>query len=129
MRQINLAPLIDVLLVLLVIFLVTAPVMIKEETLETPVRAETIQHWVSLRVNSFLSMTLVDDRGTKQSVMPAELAERLRPELAGASTPKVVYVDFDPDVPWRDVVETMDSIRSVATDVSHDEIQVALATL
>jgi len=37
-----------------------------------------------------------------------------------------VFVNFDPDVLWGDVVQTMDSVRSLATDANHDEIKVAL---
>ena len=39
---------------------------------------------------------------------------------------KVVFVDFEDGVPWKMVVATMDSIRKIASDASHDEITVAL---
>jgi hypothetical protein len=38
----------------------------------------------------------------------------------------VIFVDFDDQVPWGTVVSTMDSVRSLATDVNHDEVKVAL---
>ena len=31
-----------------------------------------------------------------------------------------------PEVPWKEVVGTMDTIRSLASDANHDEIKVAL---
>ena len=37
-----------------------------------------------------------------------------------------MFVDFEPEVPWSAVVSTMDTIRSLAADVNHDEIKVAL---
>ena len=43
-----------------------------------------------------------------------------------AGNEKVVFVDFEDAVPWNEVVSTMDTIRSLASDVNHDEIKVAL---
>jgi len=37
-----------------------------------------------------------------------------------------VFVDFEDGVPWNAVVTTMDSIRSLAADVNHDDVKVAL---
>jgi hypothetical protein len=61
-------------------------------------------------------------------VLAVDLAKTLRPKLEAMhqGTEKVVFVDFEPEVPWKDVVETMDTIRSLAADVNHDEIKVAL---
>jgi biopolymer transport protein ExbD len=53
----------------------------------------------------------------------------LKPKLeamANAGQVKVVFVDFDKKVPWGEVVNTMDTIRSMASDINHDEIKVAL---
>ena len=61
--------------------------------------------------------------------MPAaDLLRTLRPKLEAMSSTaeKVVFVDFEPTVTWKDVVGTMDTIRSLAADVNHDEIKVAL---
>ena len=46
--------------------------------------------------------------------------------MASNGNSKVVFVDFDPTVPWKEVVGTMDQIRALAADVNHDEIKVAL---
>src|SRR5262249_45416369 len=56
------------------------------------------------------------------------VAKELRPKLASLhiGKEKVVFVEFEEGVPWKNVVGTMDSIRSIATDASHDEIKVAL---
>ena len=41
MTEINITPLVDVVLVLLIIFLVTMPIMMKQVTLEVPRKADT----------------------------------------------------------------------------------------
>ncbi len=60
------------------------------------------------------------------AITAADLATALRPELAKLTGTKVVFVDFDPSFPWREAIDAVDRIRSVATDREHDEIKVAL---
>jgi hypothetical protein len=57
--------------------------------------------------------------GTKpiENVEPfpgTDLATKLRPLLEDKKTDKIVFVDFEDPVPWREVVVTMDTIRSLA---------------
>jgi biopolymer transport protein ExbD len=131
--EINVTPLIDVMLVLLIIFLVGMPIMMKKEALEVPRKLEDTevqddnvsQLVVQVRANG--EVTLVDGEN-KQELHAGELAKALRPKLEAlhAGTEKVVFVGFEPDVKWRDVVMTMDSIRSLAADTNHDDVKVAL---
>ena len=132
--EINVTPLIDVLLVLLIIFLVVMPIMMKMETLQIP-RKITDQEapdpnatMLTVKVKASLDIVFTDN--DKETPIPAsELLKTLRPKLeqaAARGTEKVVFVDFDDSVPWANVVSTMDSIRSLAADVNHDEIKVAL---
>lgn len=132
--EINVTPLIDVLLVLLIIFLVVMPIMMKMETLEVPRKLEdneTVadQNAVMLTVtlNPGGSVTF-DENGKEQQINVADLLTTLRPKIENwrSSGEKVVFVNFHPEIEWGDVVATMDSIRSLATDVNHDEIKVAL---
>ena len=132
--DINVTPLIDVLLVLLIIFLVIMPVMMKMETLEVPRKIDDKNEMpdpnaslLTVTVKADLSVTFND--GDKDFPIQAiDLAKTLRPKLEAmhAGTEKVVFVDFEPAVPWKSVVETMDTIRSLASDTNHDEIKVAL---
>jgi biopolymer transport protein ExbD len=129
-RDINVTPLIDVLLVLLIIFLVIMPIMVKMEPLEVPRTADdsTVPETVPLTVTIKSDLQVVFDDGAKDtSIEAVDLARTLRPRLdAFLGTQKVVFVDFEAAVPWRVVVETMDTIRSLANDTNHDEIKVAL---
>lgn len=132
--EINVTPLIDVLLVLLIIFLVVMPIMMKMETLQVPRKIDDTNEMpdpnasqLTIIVKKDGSLTFND--GDKDlPIQAVDLVKTLRPKLEAmhAGTEKVVFVDFEPEVLWKDVVTTMDSIRSLAADVNHDEIKVAL---
>jgi biopolymer transport protein TolR len=136
--DINVTPLIDVLLVLLIIFMVVMPIMMKMETLEVPRKIQdneepdpnAVQLTVKFGLNSTgAGGTVVFNDGEKDATLPfTDLTNTLQPKLAGlkSGTDKVVFVDFDDNVKWGDVVHGMDTIRSIATDIDHDEIKVAL---
>src|SRR5690349_2011309 len=131
--EINVTPLIDVLLVLLIIFLVM-PIMMKMETLDVPRKINDTQEMpdpnasqLTITVKKDGSMTF-NDGDKDMPIQAIDLAKTLRPKLEAmhAGTEKVVFVDFEPEVPWKEVVGTMDTIRSLASDANHDEIKVAL---
>jgi biopolymer transport protein TolR len=136
--EINVTPLIDVLLVLLIIFLVVMPIMMKMETLQIPRNLnDTTEapdpNATMLTVLVKPDLTLEFSDGVSETPTPVsnmvEMLKLLRPKLeqAGANgKEKVVFVDFDKAVPWVEVVNTMDTIRSLATDINKDEIKVAL---
>ncbi len=134
-NDINVTPLIDVLLVLLIIFLVIIPIMMKMETLTVPRNINEDEMpdpdatQLTIKVHADMSMSFND--GTSPNDVPitaAEVESRLRPKLESMKLgkEKVVFVDFEDGVPWKMVVSTMDSIRKMASDASHDEIKVAL---
>lgn len=131
--EINVTPLIDVLLVLLIIFLVVMPIMMKMETLEIPRKIEENEmpdpnaSMLTVKVKLGGDMVL-DENGKETSLVAADLLRLLRPKLENmkSGNEKVVFVDFEDAVPWDMVVGTMDQIRGLATDANHDEIKVAL---
>ncbi len=132
--EINVTPLIDVLLVLLIIFLVVMPIMMKMETLNVPRKIDNTKEMpdpnasqLNIKVEASLDVTFND--GTKdQLIKMADVARVLRPKLEALKpgTEKVVFVDFAGAVPWNHVVTAMDTIRGLATDENHDEIKIAL---
>ena len=111
-RDINVTPLIDVLLVLLIIFLVAIPIMLPTETIAIPpqdggVVSEIVP--LTLRVDADLSVSF--DDGPR---FPGrELATRLRSELPRIGA---VFVDAGEGVPWGVVVSTVDTVRGIAGD-------------
>ncbi len=134
--EINVTPLIDVLLVLLIIFLVVMPIMMKMETLQVPRKLDDMNEMpdpnasqLTIKVKNDLSIAFNDGSSENDTPIKAiDIASTLRPKLEAmqANQEKVVFVEFEEQVPWSDVVGTMDTIRSLASDINHDEIKVAL---
>jgi biopolymer transport protein TolR len=132
--EINVTPLIDVLLVLLIIFLVVMPIMMKMETLNIPRKIDNDKEMpdpnasmLTIKVKASLDIVL-NDGNTDTPIQSADLLRTIKPRIDNmkTGTEKVVFVDFEDGVPWMYVVQTMDSVRSLATDENHDEIKVAL---
>jgi biopolymer transport protein TolR len=132
--EINVTPLIDVLLVLLIIFLVVMPIMMKMETLEIPRKITDSEapdpNATMLTIKVRASGDIVLSENEKETpILAADMMKLLRPKLeavAARGAERVIFVDFEDAVPWAQVVTTMDSIRSLASDVNHDEVKVAL---
>jgi biopolymer transport protein ExbD len=132
--EINVTPLIDVLLVLLIIFLVVMPIMMKMETLTIPRKLDDQNEQpdpnaslinIKVKVDTFV---IYNEGNEDQLIQGSELLSRLRPKIENmkAGVEKVVFVDFEDGVQWATVVQTMDQVRSLATDANHDEVKVAL---
>src|ERR1043165_5886117 len=87
-REINVTPLIDVLLVLLIIFLVMMPIMVRIETVTLPPETgEVGGATLALKLDADLSVSI--DEGPQ--FPRRELPSQLRAKLGGA---KAVFVDF-----------------------------------
>lgn len=119
--EINVTPLIDVLLVLLIIFIVMIPVMSRMHTVDIPPPLPpeaTADYPVVIKVQADLSMQIDEAAPFGASDLPGQL----RPMLA---THKVVFLDVVDGVAWRDVIGTVDTVRGVADGLG-TEIQVAV---
>ena len=105
MNEINMTPLVDVMLVLLIIFIITVPVMkdsvnidlprasnepelIKPETINLSISADGQYHW------------------NKESVSDDELARRLHAE-GGKENPPDLHIRGDKDVRYERVAQAM----------------------
>jgi biopolymer transport protein TolR len=107
--SINVTPLIDILLVLLIIFLVLLPIMARIETVELPPKApdEVIVEEVPTLVKLHGDLTIsIDD---SSPMLSSDL-----PVLRGKRMPKTVFVDASSTVPWSEVVSLVDRIRGLA---------------
>lgn len=130
--EINITPFIDIVLVLLIVYMASLPVMLVKTPLEIPRKLDQNTETVSADTKQFVltvkadtSITLAD--GEKETPMRAvDVASVMRPLLAQVLTDKVVFVDFEDGVAWGDAVGVMDSIRSLAMDEQKNEIKVAL---
>lgn len=112
-REINMTPLIDVLLVLLVIFLVAMPIMMKMQPVALPPIAPPDvvpeQPAIALHLEADLTITIEDGPRIARGELPRELRLRARPNQA-------VFVDFDDGLPWSEVVSLIDSVKATLDD-------------
>ncbi len=117
--EINVTPLIDVLLVLLIIFLVLMPIMAKLETVELPPTPDETQvEAPPLLLKLQADLTIAIDEGPPQ--LSSELSQ-IRPQLTRG---KHVFIDAESTVPWDEVVGLIDRVRGLAP--SYDAVQVAV---
>jgi biopolymer transport protein ExbD len=104
-------PLVDVTLVVLIIFMVVAPMLTKTFSLSIPPEAKDEAPVEAS--DQPLVMTL-DSAGVmrlnRQVVDPADLPQLLPPLIAGAKS-KVLHFDADDSVPYGDVVAAVDKCR------------------
>jgi biopolymer transport protein ExbD len=111
--QMNITPLVDVVLVLLIIFMVVTPLLTKQLWLNVPPKPEENQPPPPPDALPPLVLT-VDGRGvTKvngEEIPRAELAHRLV-RMLNARPDKVVFFDADEDMPYGEALEVMDVVR------------------
>ncbi len=119
--EINITPLVDVMLVLLIIFIVTAPMLVQGLQVELP-RADASP--LPQKSAEPLVITLTRDRLVEigdQPIHPELLPERLGPLLAGG--PRPVYLKGDRDLPYGFVV----NVLSVLNRMGVEEVAVVTA--
>jgi biopolymer transport protein TolR len=114
LSQINVTPLVDVMLVLLVIFMVTAPILQQGVSVNLPqVRAgalggENVQLVVTVAADGAVYLNDV-------SMAPPELAEKLEAVLR-EQPDRQVYLRADTEVPYGRVMAVMASIREAGVE-------------
>ena len=109
--EINVTPLIDVVLVLLIIFMVLVPSMLKELTANipkkdnsnTPPDPNVVPIVVEYTGNRELSIN-------QEPVAPEALAEKVGERLKFKNQ-KVVFFKIDDDAPYGEVVHFMDVVK------------------
>ena len=108
LAEINVIPLVDVVLVLLLIFMLTAPMMYRGIEVNLPKTASK-----PTAIEERLVLTITKDRLLYLNERPLPLATleaRLR-ELIRDRTDKTIFVKADKDLAYGYVVETMDRMR------------------
>lgn len=121
LAEINVTPLVDVMLVLLVIFMVTAPILqtgidvnlpkTRESRAEQP-KPRSVVVSIDKDGNIFLS-THTEARQVNVNDLPAILGEKL-----GQSGERKVYVRGDGETPYRIIAYVLDVAKQAGADVS-----------
>jgi len=114
MSEINVTPFIDVMLVLLVIFMVTAPMMQSGIGINLP-QAETD----TKPAEEGLTLIVTKDQYVHigDSVININLLERRLTEYFYNKPKKVVYLQVDNDVPWGVGVRVMDITKKAGVEI------------
>ncbi len=114
LSEINVTPFVDVMLVLLVIFMVTAPMMQSGIGVNLP-QAETD----SAPAEEGLTLTITKDQYIHigESVININLLERRIQEHFLNKPKKVVYIKADQELPFRVIVRIMDITKKAGVEV------------
>jgi biopolymer transport protein TolR len=108
LAEINIVPLVDVVLVLLLIFMLTAPMMYRGIDVNLPRAAAR-----PTAVEERMVLTLTKDRAlylNDRRIVAGGLESALR-EAFGTRTDKTLYLKADAGLSYGAVVETMDQVR------------------
>jgi biopolymer transport protein TolR len=111
LSEINVTPLVDVMLVLLVIFMVTTPMLQRATDVDLPRAARS-----ELKDEERITLTLTRDGRVylnAQEVPRERLAERLAALAAGE---RVVHFRGDAQVPYGLVMEVMDALKAAGIE-------------
>ena len=113
LSEINVIPLVDVVLVLLVIFMVTAPMLHRGLDLNLPTSSSN-----TIKAEERLVVTVQRDQKLYLANDQISLADlRTKLQQAKAANPLVsVYLRADRDVPYGTVVQVMDEIKGAKID-------------
>jgi len=121
MSEINVTPLVDVMLVLLIIFIITAPMLVQGLNVNLPKQDAPS---IAAESDKPLVLTLSTDRIIYLEEEPIHLellGDRLGAALAGQ--PRPVYVKADEDLPYGFVIKVLAVLDKVGVE------QVGMVTL
>ncbi len=109
MSQINVTPLVDVMLVLLVIFMVTAPILQQGVAVDLPeARAGAL---TSKEEQLVVSVTKGGELYLNDDALSAEELEKRLRAIAGQRPDGQVFVRADESVPYGEVIAVMAAIK------------------
>lgn len=127
LAEINVIPLVDVVLVLLVIFMVTAPMLHRGLDLDLPTSASN-----TIQAQERVIVTVQRDRKVFLGNDPVSLVDlRAKLDQARQANPLLsVYLRADRSVPYGTIVQVMDEIKrakierlGMVTEPQHEHVQ------
>ena len=116
--DINITPLVDVVLVLLIIFMVLTPILLKQIEVKVPQKADVKIEQPQLTNEQVVVRIEADGRVSvnKEPVPEADVGEKMRTIFASRRE-KVVFFDIDDQANYGKVVAVMDACRGAGVKV------------
>ncbi len=114
LAEINVTPLVDVMLVLLIIFIITSPMLIQGLTVNLPKQDAPA---IDVKDDDPLILTVTEDRIILLGDDPVHL--KLLPDRLGAllgGAPRPVYLKADRNLPYGYVVNVLAALDSIGVE-------------
>ncbi len=115
--DINITPLVDVVLVLLIIFMVMTPSLLKEMDLTVPEKAD-VQMAVPTTTDQIVVSVSREGKVAinREPILESALAARVH-DLMAQRADKLIFFDIDDDANYGEVMHVMDVCRGAGTKV------------
>src|SRR5213595_512280 len=115
--NINVTPMVDVMLVLLIIFMVITPMLQKSMTVELAKAQNPIQMPDADKEDALIVAVMHDGSifFNTTKVTPEELTQKVKDRLANRVS-KRVFVKADAGAKYKSVVDVVDNVRSAGVD-------------
>ena len=109
--DINITPLVDVVLVLLIIFMVATPILIKDLDLTVPEKADVQVATPTTANQVVVSITKEGQvQINREPIVESQFGEKIH-DLMTARSEKLVFFDVDDDANYGDAMHLMDVAR------------------
>jgi biopolymer transport protein ExbD len=116
--DINVTPLVDVVLVLLIIFLVATPILLRYVTVEVPRKIDEQTEDITVAARQIVILVkydgsfVVKEGNAEEKISNVQALQKdVLKRLESKKTEKIVFMDFEDDVPYEQVVTSMDYVK------------------
>lgn len=114
--EMNVTPLIDVLLVLLIIFMVVTPLMMMQHRLEVPKKAEVDLPPDVTQEQVVLTYTKGREVYLNQNKVERGMLERKLEDIFKNRREKTIFLNFDPDANYGETIQLVDLTRRMGIE-------------
>jgi biopolymer transport protein TolR len=113
MSEINVTPFVDVVLVLLIIFMITAPMLVRAIDVSLPavgIRQDQASERIRISVDA-QGRTYMDDRAVNRALLEQRLREAV--EIRGL---RVAYLRADKELKYKEIMAVIEIIKNAGVD-------------